>query len=274
MPARNASATIRRSVMSTLNAMPSDSELAIWDDASSDDTRLILDQIRDRRLRYFTTDNAVGSGVGRAKLMEASDSEYVACMDADDVCLPWRFREENLPQNGADIQFTPLLRFGRALRHFRYTRAQTLDVHETPFALLIHNPLAQPSMIAKRSVISSIGGYSAAKLGQDYELWLRAAADGARMRRSGLASVAYRVSPGQVTQLPDYRRRFTADPLLRSSYWRLVSKLFSSEQISADSEGFSQLRRLLLDQVGKFTKRNRPYYLRLLTRGSPLGLEP
>lgn len=116
MPVFNGATTVETAVRSTLRAMPRDSELVVLDDASTDGTGAVVEAIGDRRVRLVR--NSVNVGVGRAarELMECTDSRFVARMDADDVCLPWRFRSQ-LPamrRGSVDILFAPVVRFRSA----------------------------------------------------------------------------------------------------------------------------------------------------------------
>lgn len=275
MPAKNAASTIRHALSSTLRALPSDSEILVWDDASSDGTAEAAAELKDPRIRVTRSESSVGSGVARRGLMDASDSKFVACMDADDICLPWRFTDRHLPTHGTDIKFSPMLRFGRRLREIRPTRFVSLPPGDVGVALLVHNPLAQPTMIASRAQIESIGGYSGAILGQDYELWLRAASAGLSLERAGAPTVAYRVSPTQVTRRPDYRSRFTADEHLTASYRALIEAVLGGDIVDGKSDSFfNSLRAALRLKAKQMSRQNSRYYLRLLDSGSKLGLEP
>ena len=96
LPARNAAGTIGRAVASTLRAMPSDSELVVGDDSSTDATAERAQEAAagDPRLRVLPIAPGEG-GVARVlgQLMAATDSSLVGRMDADDVSLRGRFRD-------------------------------------------------------------------------------------------------------------------------------------------------------------------------------------
>jgi hypothetical protein len=270
MPAKNAASTIGTAVRSTHRALPRDAEIVVWNDASSDSTAEVADALGLPRVRLFNTAVAVGSGAARAALMDATDSKFVACMDADDVCLPWRFRDSLLPDQRVPIRFSPLIRFSKDPRRSRITRVQELVGPEVALALLVHNPLTQPTMIAERSAVERIGGYSSALLGQDYELWLRAAANNIVMRRAGPPVVAYRVSPSQVTNRTDYRERFIGDPLLQDSYRDLLRRIDPCAAISETGPLTQQdsfvIREAVTSRLDQFGRSNRRYYSRLARR--------
>lgn len=198
MPAFNAETTVRAAAESTLRSMPKDSELVVIDDASSDRTSAILESIPDRRIRVIRA--ATNRGVARTlqQAMRISDSEYVARMDADDYSLPWRFRKAIKPLEAglADLSFSTVIVFSK-----QWLRP-TLPVRISPEAMGLHlllvNPVAHPTMVGRRSVIESVGGYRSVP-SEDYDLWMRVASAGYRIERQSWPGLLYRRHPHQMT---------------------------------------------------------------------------
>ena len=215
MPAFNAEATIRWAVMSTLRAMPNDSELHVYDDKSSDGTLRALETVKDGRLRVTAGDLNRGNGYARKFLVDKTDSQFIAAMDADDLTFPWRFASQLRALRSVDVVFGTAVRFGRAapggsyrpnagLGHLRPNAPIAIEPDEFPSALLFHCPVYQSSLTARRSAIDKAGGYRPMRYGPDYELFLRLAESGAKIARLGVPVIAYRFSPGQVTRRADY----------------------------------------------------------------------
>lgn len=90
MPVYNSAATLPAAVKSTLRALPEDSELVILDDGSTDRTLALAQGFTDQRVRVLSQSNA-GVAAALNALLSASDSEFIARMDADDIVLPGRF---------------------------------------------------------------------------------------------------------------------------------------------------------------------------------------
>lgn len=222
MPARNAAKTIGVAIATTLRAMPSDSELVIVDDASDDRTAEIASNTGDRRVRVIREEFSLGGGDARRAIMRATDSEYVASMDADDICLPWRFRRQLATIANHDIVFGAAIWFGNGIRQLRFKSPAPFTNTDSAIALLFHCPFAHPSMLARRSSIELVGGYSSLRRAQDYELWLRSAADGLRLHRGVGYVIAYRQSPGQVIRQSGFANSLRTEPLLWGSYLQLV----------------------------------------------------
>ena len=181
MPVRDGAATVVSAVASTLFAMPSDAQLVIWDDASTDGTRALIESMIDPRIRLITSDQVRGSGFARRAILEATDSEFVANIDADDLSLPWRFRVTNRVLREHDMVFSTALLFGQG-QVPRMTWPARLPAESVRVILSLMNPLVHSTMAARRKVLDAAGGYSDLKMASDYGLWLRCAANGVRGR--------------------------------------------------------------------------------------------
>lgn len=267
MPAYNSEATIRSAVVTTLRAMPKDSELLVFNDNSSDATLSVLDTVRDSRLRVISSTENVGGGGARRRMLEESDSEYIAAMDSDDIAFPWRFAVQMKALETNDAVFSSALRFG-SRGYPRPSTPLTLRAEEFPAALLFHNPVWHPSLVARRSAIYAAGGYGTARYAQDYELWLRMACTGARMHRLGIPVIAYRESPKQVTKSSDYITKVSQHHGLRKAYLRLYCSRAGLEEtrIADDSEEvpFKSVVAGLEEQLRYFKPINRLNYTYLL----------
>lgn len=226
MPARNSAATIRAAVQSTLAAMPKDSALGVWSDGSTDATIDELDRIRDPRLRVWGSDDARGSGRARQSILERVDSAFVANMDSDDVTLPWRFRHQRRLLQRADLVFGSVLKFRSAL-NVKPSLPLSLAPQDAAMSLLMTNLLIHSTLMARRNAIESADGYRDLRFAEDYDLWLRAASRGYRIRQSSLPITCYRVREDQNSRQPGYLPRLRGEPELKSSYLELLEKLTS-----------------------------------------------
>lgn len=219
MPVRDGAATIRTAVRSTLRALPSDGELHVMDDASSDGTASVLAGIADRRLHVHRAETPLGVARALGRLLDTTDSEFVARMDADDVVLPGRFARQRraLDRAGAAIGFGTVVEFSVSPRRARPPRPVGIDPEEFPLHLLLTNPVAHPAMIARRAALDELGGYREVP-SEDYDLWLRASASGIRLHRSAMPSIAYRLHAGQVTASTLWRTSSWLDPSTATAF--------------------------------------------------------
>jgi glycosyltransferase involved in cell wall biosynthesis len=84
IPTYNRSNLITEAVESVLQQSFADFEVLVIDDGSTDNTRSVITQISDNRVKYFYKENggaasARNSGIGRA------EGEYIAFLDSDDL---------------------------------------------------------------------------------------------------------------------------------------------------------------------------------------------
>jgi glycosyltransferase involved in cell wall biosynthesis len=238
MPVFNAEETVRSAMASTLRALPRDAKILVWDDASSDNTVDVIESLRDNRIQIHGGSDRLGGGAARNKLLSLSDSEYVASMDADDICFPWRFALQGHAIRNADVVFGTMVKFIRG----RYLKAKPvlpvrLSADETPLALLAHNPMPHPSLFARRSSFEVAGQYRDLKVAQDYELWMRCVLSGLRVVRVAMPVIAYRLSETQVSAAPDYQSRIRASAALRTTYLSLLERFWDEDEFpDFDSE--------------------------------------
>jgi glycosyltransferase involved in cell wall biosynthesis len=97
--------------------------LLIFDDTSDDGTSVILESWirRDKRVRMIQSADSVGGGAARNACLRASDRDFVAGMETDGICLPWRFRIQLRMLRDADLAFGAPIRFGSARVQMRPT---------------------------------------------------------------------------------------------------------------------------------------------------------
>ena len=84
IPTYNRADKLKAAIMSVLNQTYCDLELIIVDDGSTDDTKNVVANIDDNRLRYVYQKNA-GACVARNNGIEEAHGDYIAFHDSDDV---------------------------------------------------------------------------------------------------------------------------------------------------------------------------------------------
>lgn len=265
MPVRNGERFVRSAALSTIRALPRDSELVICDDGSSDGTPAILAEFAsDKRVRVMRT---AGLGVAGAlnALLRSTDSQFVARMDADDVCLPWRFHVQLRALRDADVIFSTVIFVSEGGWPRRPDRPGRVSPEAVPLHLLMGNVLVHPTMIGRRSVIDDAEGYRETSA-EDYDLWLRLANSGRRLTRIATPTLLYRRHAGQVSKTGAWLDA-ESDPLLDESYVSLLSSHlgegFSRPEgmrqavasgrggaLASDQELFRALMRRRADQLG------------------------
>lgn len=229
MPAYNAERTVASAIRSTLQDLPRDAELVVLDDGSTDGTADAAMRAGDSRVRVISRPNA-GVAASLNELLDTTDSEFVARMDADDLVLPGRFRRQlravsgragSGAAGGADAVFTTVVEWGSGRP--RLPRPSGIAPDDFPLHLLLTNPVAHSTLLARRSAVAAVGGYRLLPT-EDYDLWLRMAADGSRLRRLGAPGLAYRVHAGQVTASAEWRRSSWENREIAEAFARLAEQ--------------------------------------------------
>ena len=101
IPAYNVSSTIKSTVQSVLKQSFSDFELIVIDDGSTDNTKEIVRDIKDSRIKLFSYYNG-GLSVARNRGLKQATGEYIAFLDADDL-----WTEDKLEKQLAVLQANP-----------------------------------------------------------------------------------------------------------------------------------------------------------------------
>jgi GT2 family glycosyltransferase len=159
-----------------------DFELLILNDGSKDGSKAIIDSYaaKDPRIRAIHRENR-GLVASLNQLLDEAKAPLVARMDCDDICLPTRFEQQiafmaEHPDYGvvgtwsADIDEDGEP-YGLGGLDHPTDHSAFLNSIDSSGPLLCH-----PSVMMRRDLVRSVGGYHAAfKHCEDYDLWLRLA---------------------------------------------------------------------------------------------------
>ncbi|MFC0590373.1 glycosyltransferase [Novosphingobium aquiterrae] len=182
MSVYNGERFLESAIASVLAQTFTDYEFLILDDGSTDSSRAIIAAAaaRDSRIRPIVRENR-GLVVSLNELLVEARAPLIARMDADDLCKPERFAKQiaflaAYPDHGVIGSYTRDIDENGAAYH------NSGDDHPVTHDAFLHNIvhggplLAHPSVIYRRDVVLSVGGYHAAfRHCEDYDLWLRVA---------------------------------------------------------------------------------------------------
>jgi glycosyltransferase involved in cell wall biosynthesis len=134
--------------------------------------------------------------------LEVCAHDVIARMDADDVAMPERFAKQlELLDRGYDL-------VGSGLYEFEDDEAVTIGVRTPPTGeehikryARFHDPFNHPTVVYRRAAVEKAGGYVPVGLMEDYWLFARMLATGARAENIPEPLVKYRVGAGA------YKRR-------------------------------------------------------------------
>ena len=208
--AYNAQMHIEETIISVLNQTFQDFELLIIDDGSQDLTGEICKKysLIDHRIRYYYQKNA-GFGDARNQCINLANSEWIAIIDHDDVCLPNRLElqyKASIENPNACLIFSDSEHF---LNDGTIVRRQFSDFNpcylnlQPRYALdeLLINGCFIDSETAffKKSAAVSVGGFNTQwRYINDYDLFLKMAL---KYELYGIDSVLskWRIHESQVT---------------------------------------------------------------------------
>lgn len=163
-----------------------------------------------------------GLGLALDAGLAASRFDAVARMDADDIAMPHRFATQ-LPviEGGADLVGAGMLEFGSRRDDIVGRRVPVSGPAAIARYARLHDPFNHPTIVYRRTAVLAAGGYGDLPLMEDYWLFARMIANGARVVNLTEPLVYYRVGDGA------YERRGGL-ALLRAEL-RLQRELLRSE---------------------------------------------
>lgn len=226
MPAKNAGATIERTIESVRRQDFTKWELIVVDDSSTDDTAEVVQKLAsvDTRIRLLSNGKPLGPGVSRIKAINEAQGPIIAFLDADDLWLPSRLSRglsfmmmrEAAWIHSAHRSITPKGNVGMSVSSRDVQSARQLEKRN-----LITNSTV---MIEKRLLPKSFEfRFTGAP---DMELWVHVARTGEPCHFDPKADTLYRVSRHSVSGKKFFaaRRHWINLSMLDRNYFRRVAK--------------------------------------------------
>ena len=198
MAVYNAAQFLREAVASVLAQSYPGFELIVVDDASHDDSLSILQSFGDPRMRIIRHHTNVGASLSRNDALTEARGEFVAIMDADDVCAPTRLQRQVAfldanPQVGlvGCGVYDNIDTSGAVL----YT-SQLPEDNETIQRTLVERwCFLHPSIMFRRTLYESVGGYRKPfEPAEDHDFILRVL-ERCQAHNLGERLVSYRLNP-------------------------------------------------------------------------------
>jgi glycosyltransferase involved in cell wall biosynthesis len=201
MPFRNAAATLPECIASIHAQTFRDFEVIAIDDRSTDESAELC------RRAGFTVIEAHGLVPALNAGLEAARGDFIARMDADDVMHPERLEAQLALMHDHDVVATQVELFPDAeirAGYREYVRWQNAVITPEQIAanLYVESPFAHPSVMMRRGFRYADGPFP-----EDYELWLRLHAAGARMAKVPRVLLRWRESAARASRVdPRYSR--------------------------------------------------------------------
>jgi hypothetical protein len=137
-------------------------------------------------------------------------------MDADDVSLPARLARqlEYLGQNpavdiaGCCVEFFSEAGIQGGLERYQRWLNSLCDPAEIHRQIFVESPMPNPGSMFRRAAMEQLGGYREMQWPEDYDLYLRADAEGLQMGKPGDILLQWREHPHRLTHTdPLYERK-------------------------------------------------------------------
>jgi glycosyltransferase involved in cell wall biosynthesis len=206
IPAYNAGEFVGQAVASALASRGVALEVIVIDDGSSDQTWAVLEGFGDA-IRKVRQDRG---GPYRARNLGAALARggWLAFLDADDEWSPEKLaRQLELADDRTGLIYTDRLNFGD-IRHVKERQSDAVTLWEGDVfePLLLQNFITLSSVLIRRDWFERLGGFSVEHQGvQDWDLWLRYAAEGGLVRLCREPLTRYRWHPNQMSNALEAR---------------------------------------------------------------------
>ena len=197
----------------TLNSLQrqtfTDWELVVVDDGSDDQTGAILALASaiDPRIRVLSP-GKIGLVKALNLGLKSCQAGLLARMDGDDICHPQRLEKQvhylkahpEVDLLATRVRHFPRPRLSDGMRAYENWLNSHLVHDDIKRDIFVESPFANPSVMMRTERLRSLGGYLDYGWPEDYDLWLRMAASGARFARLEKELVFWRDHPDRLTR--------------------------------------------------------------------------
>lgn len=219
---------IRESVSSILSQDYTDFELIIvLDKPERTDVESVLEEFNDPRIVFDKNEKNIGLALSMNRAASLAKSNIFIRMDADDVCLPGRFKREiEIIETGDyDFVFSNYDIIDDASQLIKEAKLED-DISDTGvlFSMVSLDPsiIHHPTVLFTKDIFEKAGRYRNFPCSQDSDLWLRMAEKGCRFYKIGQSYLRYRANPNSVTNKRWYQQQLTCHYILELSIQRLT----------------------------------------------------
>jgi glycosyltransferase involved in cell wall biosynthesis len=152
-------------------------------------------------VKVVALEENIGLGHALDAGLRACTYEVVARMDSDDISVPERFALQiPLMAEGYDLVGSALLEFHDDEDDIVGHRTPPLVDEEIRAWARFHDPFNHPTVVYRRSMVQTVGGYRDLPLMEDYWLFARMIDAGAKLANIAEPLVKYRVGSGAYTR--------------------------------------------------------------------------
>jgi GT2 family glycosyltransferase len=256
LPCRDAEATLDEALASVRSSVGARYELVAVDHGSHDGTRALLEAAGATVVevsREVPFADALNAGLARCA------APFIARMDADDRMHADRLaadvnaleEDDPLAAVACRAEPFPLDDTGGGMRTYIAWQNSVLTPEHHAIEIWIEQPLCHPATTFRRRALEEVGGYRHGEFPEDYDLFLRLLAAGARVRKREDVHHAWRMHAASTTRTDD--ARMSRDALARAKARAMVPRFDLRERplwiAGAGKEGRRIARALIAEGV-------------------------
>jgi len=172
--------------------------------------KLIESIMKDRNRMLIARGEKRGIAVALNRGIHLCNTEYIARMDADDICMPNRFKvqkqilDKNKQIVAVGTQIELINEYGRKIER---KTAYPIDYKGLLIcAIAVNNPIAHPTLMTRTNAIQKIRGYREMQCMEDYDLIARLVNVGI-IENIRMVGLKYRIHGKQTTALTRPNRK-------------------------------------------------------------------
>jgi glycosyltransferase involved in cell wall biosynthesis len=186
IPTYNVEKTVISALQSILNQTYQNLEILVVDNASTDSTLSLLQQINDTRLVIYRNERNMGAEANFSRCIELASGEYIAIFHADDLYLPNMIEKQvrafhDNPSVGAVFTLASIINdrdeiIGGSKLPAKLRRKRVFHYPEIFFSILENgNFLVCPSSMVRGKLYKELAPFDIQRFGTsaDLDMWLR-----------------------------------------------------------------------------------------------------
>ncbi|MBT0346291.1 glycosyltransferase family 2 protein [Morganella morganii subsp. morganii] len=254
IPMYNASAFISDCINSILNQTYENIEIIIVDDGSTDNSYDLVLQTYEKNntVKLFKNNKNLGVSKTLNKAISLSSGYFIARMDADDLCTPYRTQKqvEMLLETNSDICIGDVEYFGQGNNRVWNSLKKNDDIKK---ALLFNCPISHPTVMFKKERIALLNFYNEDSSTEDYNLWVKCIKNNFSFCAINDIAILSRIHSGSVTQR---KKKIILDSAQTDRLFALLNNdiLPNKKHAPILSRGLSGSNKLTLNEFKLFIK--------------------
>jgi glycosyltransferase involved in cell wall biosynthesis len=229
MPVFNAEKYIRQAIESILSQSFKDFELLIFNDCSTDESLSIILSFEDPRIKVFNSPRNLGYLVHLNNGIKQSRSKYIARMDADDICHPYRF-EKQIAFMESHKEFGLLGTWAKICDRDELLKPSTDDL-SIRLDQLKMNQFIHSSVLIRKTILEKYNLNYDKELytAEDYDLWVRIS-EFCKIGNLSEVLIQYRVHNSQISAVHSDRQINNANKIRIGMLEKLLEKKLNDEE--------------------------------------------